>query len=88
MRSKSALLRLARRIVVMIIEAGFTDRHDFFSAAAGDELGRADVRFFMCVVWMRTDRAINLGKTLRYREQRWLVRAGWSITPMQHRSLQ
>src|SRR5215470_16254808 len=67
-RSKSTLLRLARGIVIVIIEAGFADRHDLFSAASGCELGQANVCFFVRVMWMRADRAINLRKTLRYCE--------------------
>src|SRR5262245_2357310 len=69
MRAKSPLLCLARRIVIMKIEACFADRHDFFSATAGYEFGQTDVRFFMRVMWMRADRTINIGKTPRYREQ-------------------
>jgi hypothetical protein len=73
MRAESPLLRLARRIVIMIIEPGFADCHDFFTAAADHKFGQADVRFFVGVMRMRADRAINVGKALRYRKQRRLT---------------
>src|SRR5690242_11291084 len=53
----------------MIIQSGLADRHDFFSAAAGDEFGHAEIRLFMRVMRMRAGRAINLGEALCDRQQ-------------------
>jgi len=67
--AKSAFLRFARRIVVVVVKAGFADRHDFRGAAAAYELVRSYIQFFMCVMRMRSDRAINVWKALGQRKQ-------------------
>jgi len=66
-RAKSVLLRLTRRIVVVIIEAGFADGDDFCSASAPYELGRRHVELLMRVVRMGAGRAIDPGEAVRYR---------------------
>ncbi len=69
MRAKAALLRLARRVVVVVIEAGFAERHDFRVPRQRDEIGRRHVELFMGVMRMRADRAKHVGKALGDREQ-------------------
>ena len=69
MAAKAALLRLARRVVVVIIEAGFADRHDFGMPRARDQIGRAHVELFMGVMRVRADRAEHVGKALGDGEQ-------------------
>ena len=68
-RAKAALLRVARRIVVVIVEPGFADRHDFRVLRPRDEIGRRHVELLMGVMRMRADRAIDVGKALGDRKQ-------------------
>ena len=67
--AKAALLRLARRVVVVVIEAGFADRHDFGMPRGRDQIGRGYVELFMGVMRMRADRAEHVGKALGDGEQ-------------------
>ena len=69
MRAKAALLRLARRVVVVVIEAGFAQRHDFRVPRQRDEIGRRHVEFFMGVMRVRADRAKHVRKALGDGEQ-------------------
>ena len=69
MGAKAPLLRFARRIVVMIVEAGLAERDDLGRARARDEIGRGDVRLLMRVMRMGADRAIDVGKAFRDRQQ-------------------
>ena len=64
MGAKAAFLRIARRIVIVIVETGFAERHHFRRAAARDKIGRSHIQFLMGVMRMRADRAKNIGKAL------------------------
>ena len=57
-------LRLARRIVVVIVEPGLADRHDLRMFRQRDQRLGVDVQFLMGVVRMGADRAENLRKFL------------------------
>ena len=60
--AEAVFLRLARRVVVVVVETGLAKRNDFGLARARDEVGRADVEFLMGVVRMRADRAEHVRK--------------------------
>ena len=64
MGAKSALLRIARAVVVVIIEPRFADRDDFRVPRMGDQIVRRDVQLFVRIMRMRADRAKNIGKAL------------------------
>ena len=55
-------LCLARRVVVVIVEAGLADRHDFTIFRQRDQRLGVDVQFLVGVMRMRADRTENLGK--------------------------
>jgi hypothetical protein len=61
-------LRVARRVVVVIVEAGFADRHDLGMLRARDQVVGRDVELLMGVMRMRADRAGHVGKALRDRQ--------------------
>ena len=54
-------LRLARRVVIVVVEPGFADRHDLRVAGDADELVDRDVGLLGGVVRVGADRAIDLG---------------------------
>ncbi len=66
--AEALLLRVARRGVVVVIEPGLADRHDF--RVPGNRCQRLgiDVEFFVRVVRMGADRAENVGEFLRDRQ--------------------
>ena len=66
--AKAALLRLARRVVVVIVEAGLADRHDLGVPRARDQVARRHVQFLVGVVRMGADRAEDVGKSLGDRQ--------------------
>ena len=68
MSAKAALLRVARRVVVVIVEAGLADRHDFGVPRARDEVARRHMQFLMGVMRMSADRAKHVGKALGDRQ--------------------
>ena len=68
MGAKALFLRVARAVVVVIVEPGLADRHHFRMPRDAGELIAADVELFMGVVRMRADRAKNIGKALGDRQ--------------------
>ena len=60
--AKAALLRVARAIVVVIVEARFAQRDDLRMPCVRHEIGCGDLEFLVGVVRMRADRAIDVGK--------------------------
>src|SRR4051812_29245559 len=70
MRAKTALLRLPRAVLIEIIQAGFAQSHDLWMLRQFDQLLCTDIIFLVCMVRMGADRAINVGETLRDRQQR------------------
>ncbi len=66
--AKAPLLDVTRAVVVVIVEAGFADRHHLGMTRAGDEIGGRDVRLLMRAVGMGADRAIDLGKAFGDRQ--------------------
>ncbi len=48
----------------MVIEAGFADRHDLGMLRARNQIAHAHVEFLMGIMWVRADRAIDVGKAL------------------------
>ena len=68
MLAKALCLRVARALVVVIVEAGLADRHDFRIFRQSDQRFGVDIQFLMRVVRMGADRAENLRKFLRDRQ--------------------
>src|SRR6185437_4485905 len=68
-RAQALFLRVARAVVIMVIEPGLADRHHLGMARALQEIVRADVEFFVRVLRMRPDRAIDFRETVRDRHQ-------------------
>ena len=68
MGAKAPLLRVARAVVVVIVETRFADRHDFRMPRVGDEIVHCYVQLLVRVMRMRADRAIDVRKTLRDRQ--------------------
>src|SRR4249920_2690715 len=68
MGAKPTLLRIARAVVVMIVEARFADRHDFWMPRVCDEIVHCYVQLFVRIMRMRADRAIDLRKTFGDRQ--------------------
>ena len=68
MGAKAALLRLARAVVVVIVQAGFADRDHFRMPRMGDEVVGGHVEFLVRVVRMGADRAVHIGKSLGDRQ--------------------
>ena len=64
MAAKAALLRLARRVVVVVIQAGFAKRHDSGVPGGRYQIGRSYVELFMGVVRMGANRAEDIGEAL------------------------
>ena len=64
-------LRLARGVVVMIVEAGLADRHHLRVGGKAHQLGRGDVQFFRRIVRMGADRAIDLVERFRDFKNLW-----------------
>ena len=67
--AEAALLRVARAVVVVIVEPGLPDRHHLGMTRARDQLVDRDVELLVGVVRMGADRAIDVGKALGDREQ-------------------
>ncbi len=68
MRAEAALLRLARRIVVVVVEPGFAERDDLGVTRAENEIGGGQIELFVRIMRMRADRAKNVGKALGDRQ--------------------
>jgi len=62
--AESPLLRVARAVVVVIVEPRLADRHHLRVLGRGDEVGNRHVRFLGGMVRMRADRAIDVVETL------------------------
>ena len=76
MGAEALLLRVARRVVVVIVEAGLADRDDLRMARARDQVGRASTSSSSCgVMRMRADRAVDVGKALGDRQHVGVPRA-------------
>ena len=69
MGAEALLLRVARAVVVVIVEPGFADRHHLGMARARDQVGGRDVELLVGVVRMGADRAADLGKPLGDRDE-------------------
>ena len=70
MGAKAALLRFARAVLVEIIQPRLAERHDLGMPRQLDQFARGNAVFFVGVMRMGADRAIDVGKPLRDREQR------------------
>ena len=66
--AQALLLRRARTEVVMIIEAGLSNRHNLCMPRMCDELLERKIELLVRVVGMRAKRAVDLRKTLGDRE--------------------
>ena len=66
---KPLLLRVARAVVVVIVEPGLADRHHLGMTRARDQLVGRDVELLVGMVRMRADRAEDVGKSLGDGEQ-------------------
>ena len=62
--TKPGRLRLARRIVVVIVEPRLPDRHDLRMLGEPDKLFGRHVEFLVRVVRMRSDRAVDVVEAL------------------------
>ncbi len=67
--AETALLRVARAVIVEIVEPRLPDRHHLGMARARDQLVDRDVELLVGVVRVGADRAIDLGKALGDGEQ-------------------
>jgi hypothetical protein len=63
--AEAAFLRLARAVVVVIVEPGLTDRHDLGMARARHQIGRGDVELLVGAVRMGADRTVDVRESLR-----------------------
>ena len=63
--AEAGLLGVARAEIVVIVEPGLAERHHLGMAAAGDEVCGGDVEFLMCVMRMRSYRAVDIGEIAR-----------------------
>src|SRR4051794_1977766 len=70
MRAKTALLRLARAVLIEVVQPGFAQRNDLWVPRQLDELFRRNTVLLVCMVRMGADGAIDVRKTLSDREQR------------------
>ena len=74
---KAGFLRVARALVVVIVEAGLADRHHFRMLGKRDQRLGIDVEFLVGIMRMRADRAENLRIFLGNRQHlRQLTHAG------------
>ena len=69
MRAKAALLGLARAMLLEIVQSCFAKCHDFRVTRQFDQLARGDTILFVGLMRVCTDGAIDLGKSLRDRQQ-------------------
>ena len=72
--AKTALLRLARRVVVVVVEAGLADRHDFGMPRARDQIARGHMQFLVGIVRMGPDRAEHVREALGDRQHLGMAR--------------
>src|SRR4051794_1785103 len=70
MRAKPAFLRLARAVLVEVVQPGFAQRNDLWMLGQFDEPFSRNTVFLVCMVRMGADGAVDIWKTLRDREQR------------------
>ena len=64
MRAKAALLRLARAVLIKIIQPRLAQRHDLRMLGQFDQLAGRNAVFLIGLVRMGADRAIDVGKPL------------------------
>ena len=69
MGAKAALLRLARAVLVEIIQPRLAERHDLRMLRQLDQFVRGNAVFLVGVMRMGADRAIDVRKSLGDREQ-------------------
>ena len=60
MRAEALLLRVARAVVVGIVEAGLPDGDDLLLRGKPDEIGDGNIGLFSRVMRMRADRTIDV----------------------------
>src|SRR5579863_7891945 len=66
---KAALLGFAGAVLVEIIQTRLAERHDLGMTRQIDQLVRRNTVFFIGLMRMRADRAVDLRKSLRDRQQ-------------------
>jgi hypothetical protein len=66
MGAKTLRLRIARRMIVEIVEPGLADRHHFGMSGQPDKVLDSHVQLFSGVVRMGADRAIDFVERFRY----------------------
>src|SRR4051794_13456300 len=70
MRAKTTFLRLARAVLVEVVQPGLAQRNDLWMLRQLNQLFSRNTVFLVCMVRMGADGAIDVRKTLRDCEQR------------------
>jgi hypothetical protein len=68
-RAKTAFLSLARAVLVEVIQPRFTQRHHLWMLRQFNQFLCRNAVFLICIVRMRADGAIDVGKACRDRQQ-------------------
>ena len=67
--AEALLLRIARAVVVVIVEPGFADRHHLGMARRRHQVGGRNIELLVGVMRMGSHRAVDVGESLRNRKQ-------------------